>query len=234
MCDFSFIFLTKSLSTQGHCTTVYHPQANGLCECFHKLLKAALCAVFSDCTWVDLLPWVMLELRSVPKEDLDALPAELVFRQPLHVSGEFLPEGSYPSSFPVVRPFLSDSTFTLPPVRHCSPRLFAPAELATSHFITFIDNDHHSPLQPCMMANLGCWRRTPKILCWTLGVIGSTSYWAVGSWHIWRRANFCYRPRSPVRSVPLPRLFMCPLVLFVQICRVLLIVFLLFVNSLQF
>lgn len=38
------------------------------------------------------LPWVMLGLHFVPKEDLDASPAELVLSQPLRVPGGLLPE----------------------------------------------------------------------------------------------------------------------------------------------
>ena len=102
----------RSLGTQVHRTTAYHPQANGLCERFHRSLKAALRAALSDGNWVDRLPWVMLGLRSAPKEDLDASPAELVLGQPLCVPGEFLPESSAPLSHPAVRPFSLGSTLT--------------------------------------------------------------------------------------------------------------------------
>ncbi|CAF98772.1 unnamed protein product [Tetraodon nigroviridis] len=88
--------MARSLGTQVHRTTAYHPQANGLCERFHRSLKAALRAALSDDSWVDRLPWVMLGLRSAPKEDLGASPAELVLGQPLRVPGEFLPESAPP------------------------------------------------------------------------------------------------------------------------------------------
>lgn len=76
---------------------------------------AALHAVLSDGNLVDRLLWVMLGLRSAPKEDLDASPAELVF----HVPGKFLPEGSIPSSIPAGCQFLSDSPPSPLPVHHC-------------------------------------------------------------------------------------------------------------------
>lgn len=65
-----------------HCTTVYHLQANGMCEQFHQSLEAALRAYLTGGNWVDHLPWDLLGLRST----------ELVLGR---VSGEFLP--SYPS-----------------------------------------------------------------------------------------------------------------------------------------
>ncbi|TWW61029.1 hypothetical protein D4764_05G0011190 [Takifugu flavidus] len=54
--------MVRSLGTQVHHTTAYHPQANGLCERFHHSLKAALRATLSNDSWVDRLPWVMLGL----------------------------------------------------------------------------------------------------------------------------------------------------------------------------
>lgn len=85
-----------------HRTTAYHPQANGLCERFHRSLKAALRASLKDCGWVDRLPWVMLGLRSAPKEDLQASSAELVYGQPLRVPGEFIPKVTDPGERNIV------------------------------------------------------------------------------------------------------------------------------------
>uniref|UniRef100_UPI00358DFA03 coiled-coil domain-containing protein 138 n=1 Tax=Myxine glutinosa TaxID=7769 RepID=UPI00358DFA03 len=65
----------------------YHPQANGLCERFHRSLKAALRASFHDGGWVDRLPWVLLGHRTAHKDDLRASAAELAFGQPLRVPG---------------------------------------------------------------------------------------------------------------------------------------------------
>ena len=43
-------------------TTAYNPQANGLCERFHRAMKASLQASLTGSSWVDRLPWVMLGL----------------------------------------------------------------------------------------------------------------------------------------------------------------------------
>ena len=139
--------LAKSLGTQVHRTTAYHPQANGLCERFHRSLKASLRAALSDANWLDRLPWVMLGLRSAPKADLDASPAELVLGQPLRVPGEFLPQSSAPFPIPVARP-ASQAACAPVPVHHFSPRSFVPTDLATTRFVFVRHDAHRFPLQP--------------------------------------------------------------------------------------
>nr|XP_057908117.1 uncharacterized protein LOC131104680 [Doryrhamphus excisus] len=136
--------LAASLGVQVHRTTAYHPQANGLCERFHRSLKAALRAALTDGNWVDRLPWVMLGLRSAPKEDLEAAPAELVLGQPLRIPGEFLPESS--TSQP--RPFGSKGPGTPGPIHHCFPRSFVPLDLSSARFVFVRHDAHRSPLQP--------------------------------------------------------------------------------------
>lgn len=101
---------------------------------------AALHAMLSDGNLVDHLLWVMLGLRSAPKEDLDASPAELVFAHPLYVPGKLLSEGSIPSFFPVGCQFLSDSTPSPPPVHHCVQKLF--------RFVFAWHKVHHCPPHP--------------------------------------------------------------------------------------
>ena len=88
--------VAEHLGVKLHRTTAYNPQANGLCERFHRAMKASLRASLMDSSWVDRLPWVMLGLRSAPKDDLQASSAELVYGQPLQVPGEFLPVATAP------------------------------------------------------------------------------------------------------------------------------------------
>ena len=40
------------------------------------------------------LPWVLLGIRTAPKEDLGASTAELVYGGPLTVPGDFVPDGT--------------------------------------------------------------------------------------------------------------------------------------------
>ena len=71
-------------------TTSYHPQANGLVERFHRHLKSALRARLTGPNWIDELPWVLLGIRTSPKEDLHTSSAELVYGAPLAVPGDFV------------------------------------------------------------------------------------------------------------------------------------------------
>ena len=56
----------------------------------HRTLKALLKTRLSGPHWVDELPWVLLGLRTTPKDDLNASPADLVYGAPLTVPGDFV------------------------------------------------------------------------------------------------------------------------------------------------
>ncbi|XP_033213973.1 uncharacterized protein LOC117171038 [Belonocnema kinseyi] len=70
-------------------TTAYHPQANGLVERLHRQMKAAILYHVTE-RWTEVLPFVMLGIRSAWRKDLEATPADLVFGQALRLPGEFL------------------------------------------------------------------------------------------------------------------------------------------------
>ncbi|GFX12310.1 pro-Pol polyprotein [Trichonephila clavipes] len=56
----------------------YHPQSNGMIERFHRHLKSAIIA-HEDTGWSDILPIVLLGLRSAMKNDLKATSSQLVY-----------------------------------------------------------------------------------------------------------------------------------------------------------
>ncbi|GFV49937.1 transposon Tf2-9 polyprotein [Trichonephila clavipes] len=70
--------LTKFLGTNRIRTTSYHPQANGLVERLHRVLKSALMA-HENIKWTETLPAVLLGLRVAVKPDINASSAELVY-----------------------------------------------------------------------------------------------------------------------------------------------------------
>ena len=83
--------VAKLLGITLHHTTAYHPQANGLVERFHRHLKTSLRARLTGPQWAQELPWVLLGIRTAPKEDLGCSSAELVYGAPVTVPGEFFP-----------------------------------------------------------------------------------------------------------------------------------------------
>ena len=60
--------LSDLLGTKLHHTTAYHPQANDLVERFHRSMKVSLRARCQSTSWISELPWVMLGLRTMPKD----------------------------------------------------------------------------------------------------------------------------------------------------------------------
>ena len=143
--------VAEHLGVKIHRTTAYNPQANGLCERFHRDMKAALRASLTGAAWIDRLPWVMLGLRSAPKEDLQASSAELVYGQPLRVPGEFLPDATAPwsaSSHRTVSRGVADAFVPVPTTRHCLPQSYVPRDLPAARYVFIRHDSHRSPLQP--------------------------------------------------------------------------------------
>jgi hypothetical protein len=80
--------IAKLIGAERIRTTAYHPQSNGMVERWHRTLKAALMCN-SHIPWPDLLPTVLLGLRSAFKEDIKSSPAELLFGTALRLPHEF-------------------------------------------------------------------------------------------------------------------------------------------------
>ena len=66
--------LAQLLGVNLHHTTSYHPQANGMVERWHRTLKASLTARCSTSDWCSQLPWVLLGLRTMPKDPGEFFP----------------------------------------------------------------------------------------------------------------------------------------------------------------
>ena len=141
--------VAESLGVKLHRTVAYNPQGNGLCERFHRSMKAALRASLTDSNWVDRLPWVMLGLRSAPKEDLQSSSAELVYGQPLRVPGEFLPDAATPwSASHRIGPPEGANAFAPVPTHHCLPQSYVPKDLMSAEYVFIRHDGHRTPLQP--------------------------------------------------------------------------------------
>ena len=130
--------LGETLGSTIHHTSAYYPQSNGIIERWHRTLKAALRARLNGPKWTEQLPWVLLGLRTSPKEDLPTSPADIVFRQPLRVPGDVLPTPHAPEFHsPVPRH----------PVHHSKPKVFVPKELLDSPYVFVRVDAHRNPLQ---------------------------------------------------------------------------------------
>ena len=80
--------MCEKLGINNIMTTAYHPQNNGLVERFHHQLKESLLARSCNSSWEEHLPWVLLWLRTVPKEELVVSSAEAVYGGPLELPGQ--------------------------------------------------------------------------------------------------------------------------------------------------
>ena len=130
-----WLSLAQLLGVNLHHTTSYHPQANGMVERWHRTLKASLTARCSTSDWCSQLPWVLLRLRTMPKDCLIHSSAEMVYGQPLVVPGEFFPYDSTAdqSHAETLRRIVRDLAPCRPSKQHQHTTSYVPAEL--SHLI---------------------------------------------------------------------------------------------------
>ncbi|KAI8434016.1 hypothetical protein MSG28_012167 [Choristoneura fumiferana] len=130
-----FSSLSRLCGFQHIHTTAYHPSSNGLVERLHRQLKAAL-KCHNNVSWSDDLPVVMMGLRAVYKEDIDATPAEMIFGQNIRLPGEFI--SPQPSTVPSEITFVSSlrSAFhrlaPIPTSSHAKPSIFMHKDLRTA------------------------------------------------------------------------------------------------------
>jgi len=75
-------------NVQHAMTTSFHPQANGMVERLHRQIKDALRARESAGAWADHLPWVLLGIRTAPKEESGVSAAEAALGSKLAVPGQ--------------------------------------------------------------------------------------------------------------------------------------------------
>jgi cleavage and polyadenylation specificity factor subunit 1 len=107
-------------------TTAYHPQSNGVLERVHRSLKAALKARAAGTRWSRELPWVLLGLRTAPRDSTGESAAEHVYGTQLVLPGQFLsPPAAEERLREDVRAALDG--FRPPPTRHDGEQQQKPA-----------------------------------------------------------------------------------------------------------
>lgn len=137
-----FRTLAKTFGINHLRTTPYHPQANGQIERTHRQLKAAI-KCYDTIKWSEVLPLVLLGMRSAVKEDIQSSVAELVYGTTIRLPGEFFVESkeTKPS-----HEFISDLRRAMAQIRptptsnHARPSTFVQKELAScTHVFVRID-----------------------------------------------------------------------------------------------
>lgn len=146
-----FQYLSKTIGFQHKRTTAYHPACNGLVERFHRQLKASITCHAND-NWVEILPLVLLGIRSAYKEDLQASSAELLYGEPLRLPGEFFnsstPCTSDMSDFTARLRSFVERLKPVPASRHGNNKIFIFKDLATTENVFLREDASRVPLQP--------------------------------------------------------------------------------------
>ena len=164
--------IAELYGTKLHLTTAYHPQANGLVERFHRHLKSSLRARLSGPNWLDELPWVLLGIRTAPKDDLKSSSAELVYGSPLTVPGDFI--RSPPTDPPVEQQLQrlrnhAGSLVPIPTSRHGPIVPFVPHTLAVAPYVFIRRDGHKTPLQTPYTGPYKVINRTDKAFTIDMG-----------------------------------------------------------------
>ncbi|XP_059805130.1 uncharacterized protein LOC132380394 [Hypanus sabinus] len=185
--------MASLLGTQLHHTTAYHPQSNGLVERFHRHLKSALMARLRGANWADELPWVLLGIRTAPKDDLHASSAELVYGAPLVVPGSsYQPQGGKRKNPLQSWADFARSSVTWPPYPLHSMGGTRPAYPKTYRTVSLCLYEGAGIGHRCSghtRGRLWCSRTTGPRSCWTLGGRRRFSRWTASNRTMWTWRN---------------------------------------------
>lgn len=82
--------LGKFLGVSTNHTAAYHPQANGMVERFHRHLKSVIMAKTDGNIWLDVLPWALLGIRTMTKDDIGYSLAQMIYGATVAVPADFI------------------------------------------------------------------------------------------------------------------------------------------------
>ena len=158
--------LMALLGTKRSRTTSYHPQANGMVECFHRQLKAALKAQPNPDAWMTSLPLILLGIRTALKQDLNATTAEMVYGSTLRLPGEFFtpsPTTALPDPSEFLNTLKTHIRHTkLTPPRATTNYAYIPQHLSTATHVFVRHDAVRRPLQPPYDGPYPIVKRTDK------------------------------------------------------------------------
>ncbi|GFW24853.1 transposon Tf2-6 polyprotein [Trichonephila clavipes] len=129
----------------------YHPQSNGMIERFHRHLKSAIIA-HEDDGWTDILPIVLLGLRSAMKNDLKATSSQLVYGTTLRLPSDLISSESLQTSVtPTYVSKLISMMRKLSPISpdsHSCTKSYVHQSLSTCTHVFLRNDEIQPPLTP--------------------------------------------------------------------------------------
>ena len=134
-------------------------------ERFHRHLKSALRARLTGPSWTRELPWVLLGIRTAPKEDLGCSSAEMVYGAPLTVPGDFVSSHNIYSDNNLRLQHLRDQVGSLVPVptsQHGVAPTSVPRDLQQAQFVFIRRDGHRTPLQRPYVGPFKVFQPGPK------------------------------------------------------------------------
>ena len=144
------VSLTNLMGIQRCRTTPYRPQCNGMIERWHRTIKAAIMC-HENSNWCDILPTVLLGLRTAVKDDLQCSPAELTYGTQLRIPGEFFFEADEteldPANFAGALQQHMRQVRATPVKRHGERKTFVHHTLADCSHVFLRDDAVKKPLQ---------------------------------------------------------------------------------------
>ena len=173
--------LTRFLGIKALRTTSYHPQANGMVERVHRVLKERLMARSPSASdWMTNLPFVLLGIRTALRDDTGFSPAHLTYGGPLRLPGEFLaPSPVLPGSSDFVANLQTvlRTASPFPLLHNASQSVHLPADLRSCDSVFVRIDAIKRPLTPPYCGPFTVLERGPKIFVlersgkpWTVSV----------------------------------------------------------------
>ena len=162
------------LGTKRTRTTSYDPCANGLVERFHRQLKAALKSYSDSSKWTELLPLILLSIRTTVKSDNGYSPAELVYGTTFRLPGDFVSDSINRADLDPAK-LVDGIRYSMQQIKPATTRAqqirtHAPQDLQTCSHVFVRHDAVRSPLQPPYAGPFKVIRRTEK--CFVLDVKG--------------------------------------------------------------
>ena len=168
-CSAIWAILARRLGYNHHFTTAYHPQSNGMVERVHRQIKEALKARGAGSDWPSHLPWVLLGLRSAPKEDSNISSAEILYGAPLVLPGQVGGVPETPAAVFSEKIRAAPSSIAARPAPAPALDAAVPENLQDAVFVYVLAGGSKPPLKAAYSGPFAVVERNPKFFILDLG-----------------------------------------------------------------